>query len=108
VVVATAGLHTWHGFDGFAAPDAMHTPPIKQPVVTLAPHAPDESVQVSVVHDTPSLHVVPVPHTPLLSHMPHPAAAPSSQRAPVCADQTVDAVALHTWHAFAGLTAPSA
>lgn len=60
---------------------------------------------MSVVHESPSLHVEAVAHVPEPLHMPQPAALESSQRSPVRAVQLVVLAAVsHRWQNCDGLT----
>ena len=66
---------------------------------------PVPSVQLSVVHVRPSVHVLFVPHTPPPVHMPHPATLMSSHRVPVRGVQLVVlAVVSQIWQTCEGFT----
>jgi hypothetical protein len=68
-------------------------------------HTPVVSVQLSVVHVRPSVHVLFVPHTPPPVHMPQPATLMSSQRVPVRGVQVVVLAAVsQIWHTCPGFT----
>lgn len=76
----------------------------QEPAATGYVHAPVASVQVSVVHESASMHVVLVAQLPEPPHMPQPATDPSSQRTPVRGDHDVVLTPeAQSWQSLAGL-----
>ena len=82
---------------------------LQKPALSACVHVPVASLQLSVVHVRPSVHVVVVAHTLEPLHTPQPSAEPSLHRAPVLGLQVVWlAVGSHLWHGFAGSIVPVA
>jgi hypothetical protein len=106
----TLGSHDSQEFAGLSAPDARQVPAMAQVSgFGVEVQTPVRSVQRSVVHESPSVQVLAVEHTPAALQVPQPAAEPSSQRAPVRGLHALGAVAgLQLSQGFVGFCAPLA
>src|SRR5690349_21419477 len=111
-LVLIAGRHSWHSFDGFRVPDAMHAPPITHPVVAGFMHASADSSQKSAVHESMSPQPRGLPeHAPApLQVSPVVQNCPSLHDAPAAVVDHAVCVMLgsHSRHAFIGLVLPAA
>jgi hypothetical protein len=82
---------------------------LHHPARSVWSHTPVESVQLSVVHARPSLHVVAVAQTAPALQTPQPAGVPSLQRVPVFGVHDVVLFdGSQTWHTLDGFVAPVA